>query len=238
MPVERYFLNEPLAAGDQKSLKEGEFHHLAHVIRTRVGEEVELVNGQGSLAVAVVESINKSQAALTIVSAHQEAPPKVRLILAQALPKPNRLDFILEKGTELGVTDFWLFPGHYSPKKEMFPNQIERAQTLTIAALKQCGRLYTPHVEIKPPLSKWTSLEGAAFFGDVNPAAPPFARHWQNWSGQETYIWLIGPESGFSSEEEDKMRALGAKGVKLHANILRTDTAALTAMALLSHYLL
>jgi 16S rRNA (uracil1498-N3)-methyltransferase len=240
MPSERYFLDHSFNSHGDQELKGSEFHHLAHVMRTRKGETIELVNGRGALAKAKVEEIHKEKALLKIEHLEQEPARPVRLILAQAIPKPNRLDFILEKGTELGVDAFWLFPGDSSVKKEFFPNQKERARALTIAAMKQCGRLTLPEIVIKPFLDEWSSLTDlSVFFGDLNPLAPSFERVWKDKSSSSCpTVFITGPEAGFSPQEIQSLQDLGAIGVKLHPHILRTDTASLMALSLLSHWLL
>lgn len=239
MPAERYFIEECLVAGKTCELKDAEFHHLAHVMRARQGEEVELVNGKGSLAQATVDQIRKDRATLSIRSVHEVPETPCRMILAQAFPKPNRLDFILEKGTELGVDAFWLFPGELSAKKEFFPHQLERARLLTISAMKQCGRLMLPGIELKPPLDKWPKLEQVLpFFGDVEAEAPLFEGSASAIRAAKLpVVFFTGPESGFNEKEAEMLRKLGAKGVKLHNNILRTDTASIAALSLISHWL-
>lgn len=238
MPAERYFLEEEILPGKNYELRDAEFHHLAHVMRTRIGDQVEIVNGKGTLANALVQSIGKNHAIINVENVYQEKEQKCRLILAQALPKPSRIDFILEKGTELGVDSFWLFPGLLSQKKEFFPNQMERARQLTIAAMKQCGRLSLPTIELKGSLDKWTSLEEyLPFFGDIEPDAPLFADFSsQIHASDKPVLFFTGPESGFNEKETEKLKNLGAQGVKLHRNILRTDTASLAALSLISHW--
>lgn len=238
MPAERYYIDQLFADGETHELKDAEFHHLAHVMRTRKGEQVELVNGRGALAQAVVLNVGKDKAALVIESTKQIAEKKCNLVLAQALPKQNRLDFILEKGTELGVDSFWLFPGCTSVKKEFYPNQMERARLLTIAAMKQCGRLTLPTLEVKPPLERWTALNDyAPFFGDVDPKAPLFGEAWKtSVPDSKPVLFITGPESGFTEKEIEILGTLKAKGVKLHPNILRTDTASIMALSLISHW--
>src|SRR5207302_3900293 len=143
-----------------------------HVMRTRKGENVEVVNGKGTLAQASVAEIAKDKAVLHINSVHEQVKQPERIILAQALPKQNRLDFILEKGTELGVDEFWLFPGKLSVKKDFSENQMERLETQIIVAMKQCGRLFLPKLSFKPPLLKdWKEFPETAFFGDVEHQA-------------------------------------------------------------------
>lgn len=234
MPAERYFLDHSFKVGDILELDHTEFHHLARVMRAQLGDSLEVVNGKGTLAQASLIHLGKNKASIELKSVHQEPEKSFQIILAQAIPKPNRLDFILEKGTELGVDQFWLFPGHLSVKKDFSPNQLERASSLTIAAMKQCGRLTLPTIEIKSPLDKWSPLEGiTAFFGDVGEAAPPFEKELT--SSSNTIIFFTGPESGFDAKEVEILKNIGAKGVKLHPNILRTDTASLVALSLISH---
>ena len=239
MPAERYYLDASFKEDEYKELKGPEFHHLSHVMRTRKGEAIELINGKGALAQALVHELAKHYALVKIVSVLQEPVQPCRIILAQAFPKPNRLEFILEKGTELGVDAFWLFPGQLSTKKEFYPHQLERAQAITIAAMKQCNRLTLPLLNIHPPINQWLAFTSMAFFGDLDPEAPAFETLWRQLpTPAYPLIFVTGPESGFSTQEEHHLRNSGAKGVKLHANILRTDTASLMALSLLSHWLM
>ncbi len=236
MPAERYFIEEKLASDQFITLKDSEFHHLVHVMRTRKGERVELINGNGTLALATLEEVARDKATLLINNVQEHTKQPSRLILAQALPKQNRLDFILEKGTELGVDEFWLFPGDTSVKKEVYPNQLERNRVVTIAATKQCGRLFVPDIKICDSIEKWKPFATTAFYGDVDPAARLLRDAWHN--VKLPVIFVTGPESGFTGGEVDHLKKLGAQGVKLHDNILRTDTASLAAVALIYNLLM
>lgn len=238
MPSERYFVDEDIESQEQITLSGSEFHHLVHVMRTRKGEHVELVNGRGSLAQATVLEIGKDKGRLFVNEVFQEQKPPCQIILAQAFTKQHRLDLILEKGTELGVDTFWLFPGQHSSKKECYPNQLERAKAVTIAAMKQCGRLYLPSVILKPPIGEWNDLDKTySFFGDLDPEAPLFSKTWEKASASIPYLFITGPEGGFSAEEIEILKHQGAMGVKLHQNTLRAETASLMAVGLMSHWL-
>lgn len=233
MPAERFYIQAPLASGNSISLEDQEFHHLVRVMRGKPGDSVELINGQGALANAIIKQVNKRDAVLEITDVTTTPKPAFEVILAQGIPRGNRLDFILEKGTELGMTQLWLFPGDRSERKEFTENNQERTHTLMVSALKQCGSLWLPELHIKGALKKWSSLPYPAFFGDVAESAPRLLDCFKkDLSG---VILLIGPESGLSDQEEAKLVALGAKGVKLHSHILRTDTAAIAALTLLTH---
>ena len=239
MPAERYFIDTDFHTYSHQELFGSEFHHLAHVMRTRKGDSIQLVNGRGALAQAFVQDLAKDRAYLEIQHVHQEPQPPCRLILAQALAKPNRLDFILEKGTELGVDSFWIFPGHHSTQKECYPSQLERARTLTIAAMKQCGRLFLPSITLKPPIKEWSELnQFTPFFGDLDLNAPLFEIAWKNLQPLSSpWLFITGQEGGFSQQEVEALKEKGVIGVKLHTNILRTETASLMAISLLSHWL-
>jgi 16S rRNA (uracil1498-N3)-methyltransferase len=198
-------------------------------MRIKAGESVELIDGKGTLATARVKTPGKETSLLEISTSIQATPSK-ELILAQALPRPNLLDWILEKGTELGATQFWLFPGELSEKKELSAHQLQRLTTLTIAAMKQSGRLFLPQIHLKPALAKWPSLPGQVFYGDTRSSAPKLTCN-----PQDPITFFIGPEKGFSSKEIDHLeQTLKAKGVKLHDNILRTETAGLVALSQIS----
>ncbi len=109
MPKERFFFEQPLKENEIILIKENEFHHLVNVMRAKLESRIEIVNGMGELAIGCVKSIEKKQATLLIQEVKIEPIPNFQIILAQAIPRPNRLDFILEKGTELGMTEIHLF---------------------------------------------------------------------------------------------------------------------------------
>jgi 16S rRNA (uracil1498-N3)-methyltransferase len=236
MPAERYYHPEILEKDQTIHLSGLEHHHLVNVMRTRVDETLEIINGKGQLAEATLCSIEKKSATLLITSVITTPPPEQKIILAQGLPRLNRLEFIIEKGTELGMTEIRLFPAARSEKKELSPNQLERLHTLMVAAVKQCGRLHMPILTLMPPLKQWKAQE-TLFYGDITPSAPLFMPFWETLgSDQKKHaIFCIGPESGFSDEEVVMLKKLQAHGVKLHSNILRTDTAAIAALVLITH---
>ncbi len=233
MPSERYFTDSLTADRNHFSLEGTEFHHAVRVMRTRVGDVVEVVNGNGLLAHARLESIEKERAIFSIDELLSEPPSQRQLVLVQALPKVHRLEFIAEKGTELGMTELWLFPGDLSEKKELSPNQETRLQAQLIAAMKQCGRLYVPKIVMKPGLKAWKAFPEGSFFGDVAVEAPAFVSVLRQ-GVPESLFFFVGPESGFSDKEVSLLKQGGVQGVRLHENVLRTDTAGMVALALAS----
>lgn len=231
MPVNRFYTSDELKSGSNAVVRDAEHHHLAHVVRTKEGDEVELVNGRGFLAKGAVSSIGRHEASISINDAYCEDPPSNKVIIVQAIPKANRLEFILEKCTELGMDELWLFPGEKSEKKQVKESQIKRMETIVIGAMKQSGRLYLPKLLVKDHFSKWNEKpEGELYFGDVDPSAPSLLKALPK-NIQFDQLFFIGPESGFTKSEEQTLREMGAQGVKLHKNILRTDTAPMVVLS-------
>lgn len=233
MPAERYYSSNSLVLGSTFDLIDVEFHHLVHVMRAKAGDSIEIIDGSGTLAVGEILAIEKKKAIISIKTSEASVKSPISIILAQALPRLNRLDFILEKGTELGATELWLFPGDRSERKELSDHQLERYQSVTIAASKQSGRLFVPKIALKPALKHWEKPTSTLFFGDVSPQAMPF-RHLFNQATPTEMIFFIGPESGFSDAEETILKGWQAEGIHLHPNILRTDTAGIAALSLMS----
>ena len=233
MPKERFFVDSDLSTVSMIEISDKEFHHLTHVMRLDVNDDVEVVNGKGCLCLGKIEELKKKSAIVTIQEKIFKSPPSFQVILAQASPRINRLDFILEKGTELGMSSLWLFPGERSERIKFNEHQIERMRAVTISAMKQCGRLFLPEIVIKPALDKWDALPFKGIYGDVHPDAKSINAAWPTINPTNGVIIFIGPESGFSDAESKKLVQLNAHGVKLHRNILRTDTAALAALSVI-----
>lgn len=223
MPHERYFIDH------QTDYLEGkEHHHLKNVMRTKIGQMIELVDGKGTLSQAKVEKIGKSRTELTLLHSEKRPPPPFELTLAQAIPRIGRLDTIIEKGTELGATTFWLFAGEESERKELTESSLKRLTQVSIAALKQCGRLWLPKLIIKPSIKKWPPPSSPLFFGDLRQTRAAKIPK------LEKAILVIGPEKGLTENEIAHLEEIGGEGILLHQNTLRTDTAAIAAMALFS----
>lgn len=236
MPECRFFIDSPLKEDQEVFLQDEEMRHLI-VMRPEIGDTIEIVNGKGDLAEARITQFNKKETILLIKSIHHEPEDSLKLIIAQGMPKLPRLDIILEKGTELGMTELWLFPGDKSDKVGLSKNQSDRIKKILIASMKQCGRLHIPKVQIIDPIAKWNALPYPLFYGAFGESIPSFTSALKANPPQTGVIFVVGPESGISHQEEKHLKKLKAHGVSLHKNILRTDTAPLAALTLMSQSL-
>jgi 16S rRNA (uracil1498-N3)-methyltransferase len=235
MPECRFYIDSPLAMQQEVLLQDEEMRHLI-VMRPEIGDTIEIVNGKGDLARAKITQFNKKETVIQITSLHHEPEDPLKLIIAQGMPKLPRLDIILEKGTELGMTELWLFPADRSEKVGLSANQNDRIKKILIAAMKQCGRLYIPKVQIVDPISQWNAIPYPIYYGAFGENIPSFASALKQTPPQDGIIFVVGPESGLSHKEEKHLNKLKAHGVSLHKNILRTDTAPLAALTLMSQF--
>lgn len=221
MPQNRFFvsdINHPV-------LSEEEWKHIK-VMRLRDGEVFELVDGKGSIAIASLSGKNVTVHELT------KEKEEIPLIIAQAIPRLNRIDIILEKGCELGMTEILLFAGDHSEKTTISENQHKRFETILINAMKQSGRLYLPKIHFIKDIETIAAhhKDKTLLFGDVSKESIPLLKQ----DLKQGVVFFVGPEKGFSDDEEKRLRDLGAKGVSLSPYILRTDTAPLAALAIIS----
>lgn len=212
------------------SLDGPEAHHLAHVRRLAVGDEVILFNGDGNEYRAVVVSIRKRQVDLEIKSIdHPERELGFRLHIASALPKGDRLDFLIEKLTELGVTDFTPLIAERSVviAKEA---KIEKLQRAVVESSKQSGRnvlmrIHSPQTSVDwfaamyHPTEKWIADPSGEAIG-----APKII--------SDGVAITIGPEGGFTPEEQAAASRAGFRAIRLGPRILRIETAALACTVL------
>jgi len=232
---ERRFLVETCAGGDGRARITGdEFHHLSRVLRLRIGDEVSVFDGRGSGCRAAIESMARGTA-VVLLGEHEDGAvePSTRVTLYQAIPHGERMDWIVEKSTELGVAAIVpvvtergvVRPGH----KDW--NRLMRWQRIALSAAKQSGRLVVP--PIAEPLDLATALEAPSQHARVIfqiGGAEPLAIL-RKGAGTAIHL-LVGPEGGFTEPEIQAARAAGWTAAGMGRRILRTDTAAAVAVAL------
>ena len=219
MPQNRFYVEDL----SYPELSDSELSHMK-VMRLRDGETFELVDGKGHLAIASFHN-----GALTLHESHHSAP-SAPLIIAQGMPHLNKFELILEKGCELGMTEIIFFVGDLSEKDSINEKQLDRCRKILISAMKQSGRLYLPQISVSPlPDILDAHKDKLLLFGDTQKQAPPLLKQ----DASRPLIFFVGPEKGFSESEEQWLRK-NAQGVSLSPNILRTETAPLAALAIIS----
>jgi 16S rRNA (uracil1498-N3)-methyltransferase len=213
-------------------LEGSEAHHLLHVLRLAVGDEVELFDGENGAASAEITSTSRSSVELQVRQRRESSQIVGRSIdLATAVPKSDRFRWLVEKATELGV-------GRLLPLKTarsvVHPNdgKLQKMRQTVIAACKQSGRNRLMAIE---PIINWNSLI-AEEFGEktvivAHPSGEPLQPLLAACDMDRPLLLVIGPEGGLSDEEVEQARSAGAMLANLGENILRIETAAVVLAA-------
>ncbi len=233
----RRFYLPSLPVGRSAELTGAEAHHALHVVRVNEGDEVELFDGSGWLARATVLARGRRSVQLLVEQGHLAERPVAELRLGFAVPKGKRLDWLLEKATELGATDLHpvRFERSVAGEGEWKPAKVRRWKTQLVAATKQCGRAMLP--ELHPPADladclhcPWWCEDEARLLGDLMPEARPIGEVLAG-DTQRGVSVLVGPEGGLTGRERTDLLQAGWSPVVLGRNILRTETACAALLA-------
>jgi 16S rRNA (uracil1498-N3)-methyltransferase len=228
----------PGAAEGQVSVSGPRLHYLLHVLRVKAGDVLEVFDGEGLAYDAKVLSLGELGGALMLGEA-REAPRPRSITVVQGLPKAEKLELVLQKGTELGASAF--APASCARSVVKLDGKEEaklaRWQRIVEEAARQCGRATVPHVfPPKPLLAAIAALPGdpALLTLDEEERALPLSTAVAS-LGSRPLALIIGPEGGLTREEVNALAAKGAIGVTLGRLVLRTETAALAALVVLRH---
>jgi len=229
----RFFLEAPPIAGEA-TIAGSEYHQLRNVLRLDVGSSVTIFNGAGVEYDAEVVSLGRTGARLRVCGEIRSLPAStLRLTLAWGLCKAKATDWLIQKATELGVTGLQPFVAARSiakPGRER--HRTEKWRRLTIETAKQCGASHLP--EICEPEDYGDMLRASAT-ASVRALLTPRAevRFRDVLRAHESdSVWLaVGPEGGFTADEEQTALKAGLHLASLGANTLRTETACLAALA-------
>jgi 16S rRNA (uracil1498-N3)-methyltransferase len=213
-------------------LKAGEAKHLSHVCRFRVGDEAEIFDGRGGAVRATVIALGNNWVDLTAVGEPiPERAPAFPLVLASAVPKSDRFDWLVEKATELGVGR--LIP-LITERSVVEPgaSKISRLERTIIEASKQCGR--TRLMDIDPP-TRWPAVvdafpDSSRYLADPTgfpPCQLPAIR------SSQRVILAVGPEGGFTRAERESAERGKWLPFSLGVYTLRIESAALAGCAVL-----
>ncbi len=222
-------------------LSEGESHHLIRVLRKKEGEKIKLINGMGvEYEGEIIEIVKKGKTLKAKVKIlkllRKENLPSKKIIALIPLLKGDKTEFLIEKGTELGITKFIPFQSDYTVVKPSYKLK-ERLKIKAINALKQSGRLYLP--EINSPVNLKVFLSENPFSSSFKIVALPtgelYLRDLANKVFNSKEIVLIsGPEGGFSKDEENLLKNQRFISFSISPYILKAETASLSLMSFIT----
>lgn len=234
----RFFVPPASLSGDQVTISGEAHHHLHNVLRTRLGSLLTLLDGQGQCCEVELQEINRRKARVRVVRRWREEECALPITLIQAVPKGDKFDLILQKGTELGVSSFQPVQTAHAVPQADSARMIKREQRwrrIVAEAARQCRRSFLPQLR---PASALTEVINQQT-DDLKillweAASVPLAEALPGERPSGVRL-LVGPEGGFSAEEIKSISAAGFRTAHLGPRILRTETAGLAATAILQY---
>jgi 16S rRNA (uracil1498-N3)-methyltransferase len=240
MPTTRLFSPVPLQANRETPLGGDQARYIGKVLRLKPGDALSLFDGSGGEYRTIIASIGKSTVVVNVgehVDVNVESPLSIHLL--QGISRGERMDFVVQKATELGVHRISPLLSEFSVVK-LYGQRAEKRQghwtKIARSACAQCGRNSVPQIDPPMQLRNW--------FGDnLDASCPPDSRIILTPGVSRTLstlakpegqlIVLIGPEGGFSAAEYEQAAAAGFAGVGFGPRIMRTETAAIAVLAAL-----
>mgnify|MGYP003970334725 FL=1 len=248
MKSPRFYYPDQINVGESIELSYGATHHAANVLRLEEGDRVTLFNGKGGEFLAFIKCISKAAILVSIekfINVEHESP--LQITLAQSICTNIKMDLIIRKAVELGVNNIQPILAKrclvkLSGKREL--KRVKHWEQIIISACEQCGRNRVPGVSSPVTLSSWLSRQGAMqkelnneptkiLYFMLSPTSKMGLHDFSKSLSVTELALLVGPEGGFTSDEDAAALMAGFSSLRLGSRTLRTESAALAAIAAL-----
>ena len=233
----RLFVSSALINDTEIELDGDQARYLSRALRARVGDRLNLFDGNGAEWTAAILQISKNTVTLRIDDSHEagtESPLRVHLV--QGISRGERMDFVVQKATELGVKRITPVLTEYSMVKldgSRAEKRRDHWQRIATSASEQSGRVRLPLIDTPIPLKNWLGDKPQRIDTELI-LKPGAAATLPSLRPPATKICvLVGPEGGFSDSEYEDAEISGFKAVSLGPRVLRTETAAIATLAML-----
>jgi len=233
----RFYCPPPLPLGGSFELPPEAAHHAARVLRLREGDAVQIFDGLGSERHGVIAELGGKRVVvgdIAVTDAGRESP--LRVVLAQALSSSEKMDWVIQKATELGVTEIQPLETERSIARlsaERAVKRLEHWRQVAISACEQCGRNMLPEIHAPLDIMAWLrQTQGAPETKLILLPQGAASLHAQP-KPQAGVMLLIGAEGGFTAAESESALNCGYNPIRLGARVLRTETAAVAGLAAL-----
>lgn len=218
-------------------LSQRESHHLISVRRGKPGESVILINGKGGMAKGRIESADSRSATINILEKTEVKRQGAQLWLAQAMPLGKTMDVIIQKAAELGavrITPLITERSELRLDAERTARKLEKWNQEAVEAVKQCGNPFLPKIDAPSTIAELIKMQppSARMVCSLETGTQPYLKTIQGTDTNDGLLVAIGPEGDFSSAEYELMRGNGFIPITLGPLVLRSDTAATTALAI------
>jgi 16S rRNA (uracil1498-N3)-methyltransferase len=233
----RFFCPVPLTIGMTVSLPEHVAHHV-RVVRLAEGDAITLFNGEGGEYTATLSTIEKKSVLVELKAfSPREAELPYAITLAQALPEGTKMDWIIEKAVELGAAGIQPLAARRCVVRlsaERAAKKLEHWQGIVFAAAEQSGRNRLLQLAQPQDFDDWIVQQDMHKRILLSPRAEQSLSTWARHHPPQALSLLIGPEGGFTDQEEQAAMANGALALSVGPRVLRTETAALAAISALN----
>ena len=235
------FFNPSLSS---EKLSPEESHHALDVLRLRPGDSAVVFDGRGAEARVRIEEADSGGVTYKILSSSKTPRPACRIRFGQAMIKPAGMELLIQKLTELGVSEIWPIASERSVPKPGGEKRISlRWETIALAACKQSGQNWLPLIHEAAPLETFLAAPDPAppacrIIGSLQPEARPLPALLAEAKAAGKTHWvdiLIGPEGDFTPSETGRARAAGFRPASLGPLVLRSETASIFVASAL-HY--
>ncbi len=233
MRISRLYIDAPLAEQQSITLEGERLNYIANVLRLKMGTELSIFNGQGGEYLASIADISKRSATLEVKRFSDnniESPLSITLV--QGISRGERMDFTLQKATELGVNRIIpVFSKRctVSLKGNRLEKRLQHWQGIVRSACEQSGRNTIPDVETAQQLASFLNIENSQPKILLDPESNQGLHSISSPPASMTI--LIGPEGGFDHSERETAYAKGYQGIQLGPRVLRTETAAIATIS-------
>ncbi len=232
-----FFVDKENLEGEFVSITNDEHHHLRDVLNLGVGEEIEVMLGDGYIHLCEIWESGKRETVVKIKSSKYVAPES-EIVLFMALIKSERMDWAVQKVTECGVSKIVPFESEYCVVKDK-GNKADRLIRIAVAACKQSGRAVVPSIastisfkQLKEEIKKFSQVV-VAYEGAKQNAKEILS----NFKKSEPIALIIGSEGGFSEREIAELSDSGAEVISMGRDILRAETASVALVSALNYEL-
>lgn len=231
--IPRFYV--PSLTGEDMSLPDDQARHATGVLRLRAGAAVEVFDGLGKHATGEITRANRREVTVRVDNVQRTAEPAPRLHVAFSVPKGKRLDWLLEKATELAAASLQpiLFERSVAGGEELTPAKRARWEGHCIAAAKQSGLDWLPELRDTQTLPGFLADDsrGLPLVGDVAPKTPLLSETLSRHPSPDDVILLVGPEGGFAPAEKEAIVRANFQPARLGTTTLRVETAVVAMLA-------
>lgn len=223
--------------GEIATIIGSEHHHLRNVLRVQISDTIRIVDGKGNIFIAKVDRINTESTDAQIISREFQERKTPTLTLFQGIPKNDKMTLILQKTTELGVTQIIPMSTERSLQKPNV-NRSKRWHRIIISATKQCKRAWLPELsevqEFENCLNTLQTCAMSLIFWE-NEKQQHIKTSLRETPKVESIALFVGPEGGFTDKEVNAAIENGCTPVTIGSNTLRTETAAIAGITIAAY---